>query len=236
MLAHSWPGNVRELQNRLLQSVILSDNEQLEPEELGLPAQTLTPEEATPVEVEARRTQGSDATDLLPAALATPRDPWSALRAALRRQIDMAAESDPPLGLPLGRWLADDLVLEAGAAVDQVARRGCHFVGLPESTFRRRLKRATQQIQSGLAPRSGSWNEVQGILAKLVRSSERDQGRLLEQSQAVLLEEIVTRFPDDIRTGSLLLGVSPPTYRRRLKELRASSPPIDSSSSLQSEP
>jgi len=219
MLAHSWPGNVRELQNRLLQSVILSDNEELEPEELGLTGETLDLGQPQPQVVEtAASSEPADAdTRAVKAEEVRPRDPWVELRTALQRQIALASESDPPLGLPLGRWLADDLIVEAGAAADQVARRGCLFVGLPESTFRRRLRRASQEVQSGLAPRSGTWNEVQRVLSDLVRSPEREQGRLLEQVQEILLEEIVSRFPDDVRTGSLLLGVSPPTYRRRLK-------------------
>ena len=220
MLAHAWPGNVRELQNRLLQSVILSDNEELEPEELGLTGEPLDSEEVSPLTQQFEAAAESSTVETqAPAGVEEKRvDPWAELRESLHRQIDLAAESDPPLGLPLGRWLADDLILEAGAAAGQVARRGCQFVGLPESTFRRRLKKASQQIQSGLAPRSGSWNEVQAVLAELVRSPAREQGRLLEQTQEILLEEIVSRFPDDVRTGSLLLGVSPPTYRRRLRD------------------
>ena len=220
MLAHTWPGNVRELQNRLLQAVILSDNEELEPGELGLADE---PSDATGLPPFAREATPSDEpVDAVPDAQEGTEevrlDPWAELRQALQRQIELAAESDPPLGLPLGRWLADDLILEAGAAAGQVARRGCRFVGLPESTFRRRLKKASQLIQSGLAPRSGSWNEVQRVLTELVRSPAREQGRLLEQTQEILLEEIVARFPDDVRTGSQLLGVSPPTFRRRLKD------------------
>jgi diguanylate cyclase (GGDEF)-like protein len=220
MLAHTWPGNVRELQNRLLQSVILSDNEELEPDELGLTGESLDSGEVPTLErqLEASVESSDVETEATTGTEEKRIDPWAELRKSLQRQIELAAESDPPLGLPLGRWLADDLILEAGAAAGQVARRGCQFVGLPESTFRRRLKKASQQIQSGLAPRSGSWNEVQTVLAELVHSPAREQGRLLEQTQEILLEEIVSRFPDDVRTGSLLLGVSPPTYRRRLRD------------------
>jgi hypothetical protein len=117
-----------------------------------------------------------------------------------------------------------------------VARRGCLFVGLPESTFRRRLRKASQQIQSGLAPRSGSWNEVQKVLSDLVRSPAREQGRLLEQVQKILLEEIVSQFPDDVRTGALLLGVSSPTYRRRIEGKAPESTPAVADEPHSSEP
>jgi hypothetical protein len=45
---------------------------------------------------------------------------------------------------------------------------------------------------------------------------------LLHCAQRVLLEEIVSRVSDDPRTGAALLGVTPPTYQRRLSSLRAS--------------
>jgi len=239
MLAHPWPGNVRELQNRLLQSVILSDNEELEPEELGLTGEANDTAGYRPVTAGARASLatndggGSQREDPVEERRL---DPLLELRSALQRQIALAAESDPPLGLPLGRWLTDDLILEAGAAADHVARRGCLFVGLPESTFRRRLKKVSQQIQSGLAPRSGSWNEVQRVLSDLVHSPAREQGQLLDQVQEILLDEIVTRFPDDVRIGSLLLGVSPPTYRRRLKERGSEPTPTTDSEPSPSEP
>ncbi len=37
LLNHSWPGNVRELQNALLRAILLSDRDEIEPSDLGLP-------------------------------------------------------------------------------------------------------------------------------------------------------------------------------------------------------
>jgi hypothetical protein len=36
----------------------------------------------------------------------------------------------------------------------------------------------------------------------------------------ILLEEIVGRLPTDTRRGAQLLAVTPPTFRKRLAELR----------------
>jgi len=74
------------------------------------------------------------------------------------------------------------------------------------------------------------------VLSDLVHSPAREQGQLLDQVQEILLDEIVTRFPDDVRIGSLLLGVSPPTYRRRLKERGSEPTPTTDSEPSPSEP
>ena len=44
---------------------------------------------------------------------------------------------------------------------------------------------------------------------------------LLARAERSLLGEIVSRFPGDVRTGSALLGVTPPTFRRRVAALQA---------------
>ena len=89
------------------------------------------------------------------------------------------------------------------------------IVGLPETTFRRRLRKAADQSAAGLAPRPDSWGEVRRLLDELVRSSDALGRNLLELSQQILLEEVVSRVDDDVRTATALLGVSAPTYARR---------------------
>jgi hypothetical protein len=67
----------------------------------------------------------------------------------------------------------------------------------------------------------GTWSEVRPILTDLVRCPDVDGRDLLLAVEQVLLNEIVTRFPRDVKTGSALLGVTAPTYRRRLAALMA---------------
>ena len=45
LISHSWPGNVRELQNVLVRAVLLSDRDQIEPWDLGLPEEGSVVEE-----------------------------------------------------------------------------------------------------------------------------------------------------------------------------------------------
>jgi hypothetical protein len=93
---------------------------------------------------------------------------------------------------------------------------------MAETTFGRRLRNTETRTAAGLCSRPESWNSVREILARLV-SSDTDplDGDLLHRGERVLVEEILERLPDDVAVGSALLGVTPPTYRRRLADVTA---------------
>jgi diguanylate cyclase (GGDEF)-like protein len=221
LLAHLWPGNVRELHNRILQSVILSDSSEIFAANLGLTTaagsssggaiSTAQPEARTPSPAEGIGPDGGSPT--------TDPDLWSALRQVLGHQIELAGQGPTSLKLPLGAWLRDDLLVETDLAVANAARRAAAILGMPESTYRRRLRSAIDQAQSGLATRSETWPEVRDILNRLAASATEGDEGLMARTQTVLLEEVLERFPGDIRSGSQLLGVSPPTFRRRVNDL-----------------
>ncbi len=232
LVAYSWPGNVRELQNRLMQAVILCEAEELGAQDLMLPVDgglrgegqmvAMPPPLAAqpaPVGNNHRWSAPPPAPDM---ALPDPEQAWSQLRDYLGREIDLAIGGISRTTLPLGKWLSDDLILEAQAASDGVARRGASLVGIPETTFRRRLNRASEQARAGLSPRSGTWAEVRAVLSEIVRADGDTEKDLLTEAERILLEEILQRVPNDTRTGSGLLGVTPPTYRGRLAHLSAS--------------
>jgi DNA-binding NtrC family response regulator len=52
MRAYYWPGNVRELENRVKKAVIMTDRQQLGPEDLGLHARPDAPPVKTLAEAE----------------------------------------------------------------------------------------------------------------------------------------------------------------------------------------
>ena len=234
LLQHPWPGNVRELQNRMMQAVILCEADEIGPAELGLPAtreESTVPLVATPALAES--VPSVPLPDTPPphsppgAVLASDQPPLFAelkdlLQRALARQIEGAADAGTGMVLPLGKWLSDDVILEADAAANGLARRGAAIVGIPETTYRRRLQRARAQERAGLSPRSGTWNEVRHILSEIARCGDLDGRNLLERLQNLLLAEILARFPSEIRKGSGLLGVTAPTYRRRVSRLSES--------------
>jgi diguanylate cyclase (GGDEF)-like protein len=229
ILAYRWPGNVRELQNRIMQAVILCETEQLGPEELQLPhrenepAATASPGTVGPPPtrlagrpwaVRPPAASRAGRTPSSPTALAG--DPLARLRLALALQIEVALATTNHDAFPLGKWLEEDLVLEAHAASEGVSRRGALLTGLPETTFRRRARRASDRARAGFSPRTGNWDQVRSALADVVRELGDSGDNLLTMAEAVLLDEIVARMPNEPGTGAKLLGVTPPTFRVRL--------------------
>jgi diguanylate cyclase (GGDEF)-like protein len=220
MQSYSWPGNIRELQNRIMQAVILCEGNEIGSDEIQLDSDVATPlsppRSSVPVGAEAVGEHGQSA---------DAGDPWSRLRELLRAEIELALSDSTAVIFPLGLWLREDLVLEASAAGGGVARKGAELLGVPETTFRRRLVKAEEAVQAGLSPRSGRWHEVRAILRELIDARDPSDGsQPIKQASQVLLEEILYRLPSDTSRGSRLLAVTAPTFRSRVAELHGNLP------------
>ncbi len=224
---YPWPGNVRELQNRIMQAVLLSESDEIGVLELkleddgGAAAIESGPSSPPPArEVEtAPVSDGDGGISPGPSGLspATPEQAWRALAAELGRQIGSIQQTGAPA--PLGRWLAEDLILEAHAQTRGVLSRGAELLGIPQTTFRRRYRQA--DAEAGFTQRSPAWEAIRPRIAKLIRAydagsalKERDEN-LLERARNALLNQIVQRIPaGEVATGAALMGVSHPTYKR----------------------
>ena len=220
MKAYSWPGNVRELQNRLLRAVLLADDATLTPAQMPLPDEDGAPpvQQDTPGAVAPLTVVAEVAEHGQRAGTASPHGVVS-LREALATAVAASAAIPVALRPPLGRWLADDLVLAALTACDGVARRAAAAVGLPDTTCARRLERAQRDARLGARP--AYWSAVQAAVAQLVRQhkSQPEDTCLLDVAETCLIAEIERRFPGDQRAGAALLGTSLPTFRRRVTAL-----------------
>jgi transcriptional regulator with GAF, ATPase, and Fis domain len=204
VMSHPWPGNVRELQNRVMRAVILAQAEALTPVDLGFGDATRLPEAPAP----------APAPVLEEPAMIADEEAWPGLREVLGRQVAQALEGRQPLA-PLGRWLADDLVLEADRLGGGVASNAAALLGMPVTTFRRRLASSQAQAGGGWAPRPGSWPGVRSRLAGVLRSGEPAGRNLLKQVLQVLDEEVAAHAPGNAQVGAALMGVTLPTFRRR---------------------
>jgi diguanylate cyclase (GGDEF)-like protein len=200
VLRHAWPGNVRELQNRVMRAVILAQGTTLTSADLGLEDAVTGPHPAAAAEMRApaepRATVG-----------------WPGLRTALRDQVALALAASPSLP-PLGRWVADDLVLEANQVAGGVATTAAATLGVPTTTLRRRLAAAQTQAGAGWSPRPAAWPNVRAALGDVLRTDGASGRNLLKQVLGLLYEEVVARTTD-ARAGASLMGITLTTFRRR---------------------
>jgi DNA-binding NtrC family response regulator len=206
MLQYAWPGNVRELQNRAMQAVILSEGEEIGFAEFGLdtgpPVVDGPPEEVA--HSGNRPVVG---------------DPWGRLRPALREFLREVARPESGYALPVGKWIDDDLVLEAYRSTEQVSSRAAALLGVAETTFRRRQQKAAARAELRAANRVEEWDAVNAAIAGVVACRNPSGEDLLLRVRRLLLEEVVELVRDDARVGAALMGVTDPTYQRWTAEL-----------------
>jgi hypothetical protein len=146
-------------------------------------------------------------------------DPVVRLRQALAREIASAVSGGRASLVPLGKWLAEDLVLAADRLAAGVSRRGSEMLGLADSTYRRQLQSASARRTAGLAVRSPTWpHGVAALLEDFIRARPADTD-VCQWAEAGLLAEIESAVPGDARTAAALLGVTEPTLLRRRAEL-----------------
>lgn len=224
LLTHPWPGNVRELQNAMMRAVLTApdrlidlDDIELLPESSAVVAEVLG--DASPVAPE----QGSHGSENgVQDALLAEVDPWQPLRNELQQQIQSALQQNKSRPVPLGRWLTEDLVLVASDATDNVSRQAAKLVGVPESTFRRHYEKASAELQAGLKTRTESWTRVRPLLEHIVKLSKtrklRNHDDLIGAARDVLLKDVQAQSVDKLSTGAALMGVTPPTYRRWIRQ------------------
>jgi diguanylate cyclase (GGDEF)-like protein len=208
--AHPWPGNVRELQNLVMTSVLFCDGPELDVDDLqGFQSSLVQP--ATPASVPARGAA-------VPQAASD--DPMVRLRDALSREVAAALAGGPTALVPLGKWLAEDLVLTADRVASGGSRRAAHLLGIPESTYRRQLRAAAARRAAGGAVRSPTWTHVLSLLERVIRARPEELDAC-EWAEAALLAEIESAAIGDARRAAHLLGVTEPTLlRRRAERLR----------------
>ena len=194
LAAHTWPGNTRELQNAVLQAVVLADGDRLGVGDLQIPTMAEAP--LAPARA-ALELVAAPVPDAIPQVASGPArsdvDAWSDLRERLRAEVEAAADARPRLGLPLGRWLAHELVIVAHEHATGVGARAAERLGLPQTTFARRLRQA--ETDRAVTPRPATWKDVRTALAAVVAAPDQRPGCLADRVDTLLLDVVLTGCP-----------------------------------------
>ncbi len=223
---YSWPGNIRELQNRLMRAVIMSTGETLTLDALSLPVTRVGTTMAPTGTIDGFDLSGtSDGVEDEKAHTATRPAPravdastaWTELRACLASAVAHVARAPGVIHPPLGRWLGNDIVLTAFAVSGQVARRASTLLGLPETTYMRRLRRA--QSEAPVVRRPQEWEPVTRAAEQLLATRLDPGHNVLAVAEAHLLEAIGEHLAGNAAAGASVLGTSLPTFRHRLASL-----------------
>ena len=212
---HPWLGNIRELQNLVLTSVLFCDAAELDVTDLnGFQASPLPAlsEKAVPAPVAREVGQSGGNGTAGASSKAAER-----LRLSLAEEIAALLASESATLPPLGKWLTAELVLTADRLAGGVTRRGADLLGVPETTYRRQLGRASRARAAGLHARSPRWREMASALEDVIqaRQNHKDTSEWVE---ACLIAEIESAVPGNAHAASLLLGVTEPTLMRRKAE------------------
>ncbi len=230
LVSHDWPGNVRELENRILQAVIMTRGNNIREEDLDLvppvggrrsrlsPPRSPEPLAPTSTPVDSSWPV-SDPLESPPTSFESPQretDPHDQLEGLFGHLVERALTTQSYK--PIGRWLGADTVLAADRLSDGVACHAADLLGLPETTYRRRRKRAVKFDQE----RDTSdelWAEVRALLPQLIPIAAEDTVDLPRRLERILLKVVLEKIPNNVKRGSAILGVSAPTYRRRVDDL-----------------
>ncbi len=243
--SYRWPGNVRELKHSILKACLECSDEQILPEDIGFTeAEPGTAGEGAPMTQSwplnpAAPPPAAMATGTAPPATSANdagpgpvslADTWLAVESMLAETCEAAISQ--ALRLPFGSWINDALIEAADLHASGVSKHAAGLIGLPESTYRRQLDRVRQAEQCGMRVTHPLFEPLPQLLRALLAQSvaERnedpaatpdDEGSLIDAVRARLLRLVSQALPDQCGYAAALMGVTPPTYRRHLKNLEA---------------
>ena len=212
MLLYQWPGNISEMRECIRTALSKTAKSWLTPVDLGL-FDGIDPEgshyvpESQPF-LSGSQAAGEAADSVIPSAL-------ESLDVALGQAVRAVLELD--MLKPLGTWLDDDLVL---ATLDRY-RGDVPRAGEFLHTKSRNVSRWLPKLQAREEERTNSalWETPRRLLREWVREAPQSEDSPMELLQDKLLTHLENQATGlSAAKRAQILGVSTPTYFKRLKE------------------
>ena len=213
LLQHEWPGNISEMRQAIVSALDKTDKEWITPVDLGIfkgisargapPAPAARPFLAPPE-------QESEEQAYSPAA-------EEALKVALGEALHTMLELDQIR--PLGTWLDDEVILAASERYRDDARAAADFL----HTRPRNISRWMPKILDREPERGASllWQESRRLVRQWISESAPLPQPPQQIAQHTLLRHVIEQC-SDVGTAdrARIMGVSVPTYQKRLQELQ----------------
>jgi len=223
IMQYNWPGNVRELQNAIVRATLTAETDLIDAGDLQFGEELPTPEQAgsTSTMPGSYSQQPIEPTVTNTASVTTEpgADDWATLTSLLAGQVS-ALVAESRLEAPVGRWLADTVVLTAADVSEGVARQAARLLGVPETTLRRQLNKARQNEDNPFQLMSNQWlTSLPALidLLKILMTEDDQEIEFSEHCQVLLLQQVANHIGDDRKAGAALMGITPPTYARWLE-------------------
>jgi len=214
MLCHSWTGNISELRHRIVDALKSSSRDWIMPIDLGLK------------EAKERDTPSSSDGAGLFEEIDRIIDNNAEFALSARQELELAiknwcANLNAETIIPLGLWLHDELVLAAIARYKGNQPKAAAWLQVPSRNVRRWTTAIRERENERQAAQNAS--DHSRLIREWVREMPREglpPAKMLERILLVELLQLESKF--DLSCRARLMGVSMPTYRKKIKELNVS--------------
>lgn len=229
MKLYDWPGNIRELENCLMQAMLLSESNEISIQQLNLANERNADESTTDAivtetkssaAIETNPEESHEINKCSPSINATPYIDENTWRVSLSQAFTVLLEeierSSQFRTAPIGKWIEDDLVLEAYRFGKENIRDIALKLDISLSTARRRVLQVTHSPVSTIKP--DCWPKVLYQLSPIARG-ELHVNNCLQVIKLLLLEQMLQTTDGSMSLAAQRLGVSEPTFYKLKKQL-----------------
>ena len=212
MLAHSWTGNISELRHRIVDALKSTSRDWLMPVDLGIQLRS-------PVSM-GKSNVGASMFGEIDSIISKTSD----FTLSARQELEVAiktwcSELDSKNEIPLAVWLQDELVLASIDRYKGSQSKAASWLQVPSRNIRRWMPAIEKRKKTRRAAQHS--NDHVRLIREWVRESPREgPSPVKELEKTLLLETLQLKNKFDLPLLAGLMGVSIPTYRKKINELQ----------------